>query len=350
MDPFLLLTPMVDDTLSTAITAGEFAAVMTPLEGAKAVAVALSGGPDSMALLALTDEWARQRNIHVHAVTIDHALRVESADEAQRVHEWVAAYFPYATHEILRRDSSQITPTKLQEQAREDRYDLLASACRAQGIKHLLLAHHQDDQAETFLFRLCKGSGLDGLAAMSAETDIQDIVRVRPLLCFSKARLLATCTARELPYVKDPSNQNAKFARVRLRRVMDMLAQEGLSAQRLAKTSDRLARARQALDHFTDVAWQAALVSDDQTGLVFNFELLLTQPVDIRIRILMRALTQQAGSRDDYGPRLERVEELAQDLFTESGRDGGFTRTTLHHCLIEKSTARGTLSIRPEKS
>jgi len=345
-----MLLPSVLDDAPLPVAADEFARTMRSCEQAQGVAVALSGGPDSMALLALISEWAAPRHIRVHAMTVDHALRAESAAEAAKVHEWVFTHFPTVTHVVLRRDVAAIPSTRIQEQARHDRYRMMADECRAQGITHLLLAHHQDDQAETFLFRLCKGSGLDGLAAMSGEKEFQDLRLVRPLLGFEKARLVVTCRARHLPFVKDPSNRNDKFARVRLRQVMGVLTREGLSPKRMAVTAERLARARTALEQISDQVWQDALMPAAPDMLVFDLNMLKAQPEDIRVRILMRALSQIGADAGGYGPRLERVEELALDLFTESVAGEGFTRTTLHHCIVEKSAARGTLSVRREKA
>lgn len=345
MDPFLLFPSVTDEALPQALSADEFARLpaMRPLYEVPSLAVALSGGPDSMALCALTYEWAQARGISMHAITVDHALRSESAAEARRVGEWVRQYFPQAIHVILRRDPESVPATKLQERARHDRYELMTGYCRENRIGHLLLAHHQDDQAETFLFRLCKGSGLDGLAAMRPQITVHNVQMVRPFLNIGKETLVGTCHMRSLPFVLDPSNHNDQFARVRLRHVMGALAHEGLTVRRLAVTAMRLGRAREALEHFTDVTWQAALLPSDSEMLVFDLNILDSQPDDIRVRIMMRALTIMSAE-DGYGPRLERVEDLTQQTFTESG----FTRTTLHRCIVEKSNARGTLSVRRE--
>lgn len=347
MDPYLLLqpeTPEPDESLRPALDAKAFAGLpgINALNAVPVLAVALSGGPDSMALCALVAEWSGGR-IPVHAITVDHALRPESAAEARQVGQWVSSYCPGVRHVILRRDPEQIAPTRLQEDARHDRYDLMTSYCREHAIHHLLLAHHQDDQAETFLFRLCKGSGLDGLAAMKTETG-DDIKIIRPFLGVPKAALLATCAARGLPFVRDPSNLNDRFARVRVRRVMGLLVREGLSPKRLAVTAMRLARARSALEQVADQAWSRALRQQETGKLVFSWDDVLHQPDDIRIRILMRALRAVAQDDGGYGPRLERVEELAESMV----RDSDFTRTTLYHCLIEKSVREKTLTIRRE--
>ena len=351
MDPFVLLTPLPEEPAPLALDAVAFAHLpaMQALSGVSAVAVALSGGPDSMALAALTQEWAQERGIAVHMITVDHALRPESATEALRVGDWVGQHLSGVTHRVLRRDAALITPTKLQEQARHDRYRLMADECRARGIAHLLLAHHQDDQAETFLFRLCKGSGLDGLAGMNSQSAMhidpkKGVTLVRPLLGVDKGRLVATCQARALPFVSDPSNTNDKFARVRLRRVMSALGREGLTVRRLAVTALRLGRARAALEYYAEAAWVDAVVSQSDCDVLFDLTKLSAVPEDIRVRVLARALAQVGGDQG-YGPRLEQVEELGAVLFEQAG----FTRTTLHHCLVENSSARKTLRITREK-
>lgn len=350
MDPYVLLTSPAGDAPDLPLGADEFArlSVMSALHDADAVAVAVSGGPDSMALLALTYEWAAARGKRVHALTVDHALRAESADEAAQVGAWIHIHFPGVTHEILRRDTVAITPTRLQEQARDDRYELMRAACARAGVSRLLLAHHRDDQAETFLFRLCKGSGLDGLAAMKGQSARGGLSLLRPLLGVDKVRLTATCAAYGVPYVKDPSNRNDKFARVRLRQLQQALSREGLSARRLAVTAGRMARAREALEFYAGQAWDATLIPGTQF-LTFDWQRLRAYPADIRVRVLMRALDTAAPSPRGYGPRLDQVESLAVDIFPESPADPGFTRTTLHHCLIARSPARNVLVIRAEK-
>lgn len=351
MNPFMTSRPPAGaEVAPSPLTAEEFAAlpVVRGLADVAAVAVAVSGGPDSMALLALGHEWASARGRKIHALTVDHALRAESAREAAQVGAWISAHFPGVTHEILRRDPGGITATRLQEQARYDRYALLREGCLRAGIRDLLLAHHRDDQAETFLFRLCKGSGLDGLAAMKTRTDQGGLSLWRPLLALDKERLVATCAARGVPYVKDPSNHNDKFARARLRQLQGALSREGLSARRLALTAARMARARAALEFYAAQTWDASLCAADGV-LTFDWRLLASCPADIRVRVLMRALETAAPSVQGYGPRLDQVESLAQDIFAESPAGARFTRTTLHRCLIERSAARNTLVIRAEK-
>lgn len=197
-----------------------FAALMAPLEPFEPrplLACAVSGGPDSLALLLLACRWAAARDGSVLALTVDHGLRPESADEASRVGE--IARRLGATHRVLAwRDPPRRGP--VQEAAREARLALLAEACRDAGCLHLLLAHHRDDQAETLLLRLARGSGLDGLAAMAPQRRLQGLRLLRPLLSLPKARLEATLRAAGLDWIEDPSNRDPRHERARLRRVL----------------------------------------------------------------------------------------------------------------------------------
>ena len=170
------------------------------------VAVGVSGGPDSMALAWLLSQISKTNpgSPPIHALTVDHGLRTESAAEAAQVGVWVSGW-PGLTHHVLRWE--QGADTRIQEEARRARYDLMAEYCRARDIRHLFLAHHMDDQAETVLFRLAKGSGLDGLAGMKPWQERGDIVLLRPLLEIPKERLLETCASESIPFVKDPSNE-----------------------------------------------------------------------------------------------------------------------------------------------
>jgi tRNA(Ile)-lysidine synthase len=178
------------------------------------IAIAVSGGPDSMALALLADRWARQRGGQITALHVDHGLRPESADEALVVAGWLAARgIPC---EILAWHGAK-PATGIQEAAREARYHLLAKWCCAHGCLHLLTAHHRDDQIETHLIRRRAGSGMDGLAGMSAVRELPGCRLVRPLLSVPRARLAAFLAGEDQPSLHDPSNANPVYERARLR-------------------------------------------------------------------------------------------------------------------------------------
>ncbi|MDY0242779.1 MAG: tRNA lysidine(34) synthetase TilS, partial [Rhodospirillaceae bacterium] len=176
-----------------------------PFERLPVVAVACSGGADSLALTILADAWARSRGGQAIALTVDHGLRADSAAEAATVGRWLAAR--EIPHHVLRWEGAK-PGTGIQAAARRARYALLEDWCRQEGLLHLLLAHHRDDQAETLLMHLARGSGVDGLAGMAPITETRALRLLRPMLDAPHARLEATLAARGLVWVEDPSNRN----------------------------------------------------------------------------------------------------------------------------------------------
>lgn len=199
------------------LTADEFAALMArlgPFERHPALALAVSGGADSMALALLAAGWATARGGSVVALVVDHRLRPSSGEEAARVQGWLAAR-NIAAHILCW--SGPRPQAAIQERAREARHGLLAEACRARGILHLLLAHHRDDQAETVAMRAARGSGMAGMAGMAAIREITGLRLLRPLLPVAKRRLVATLEAVGQAWIEDPSNRDRRFERARLR-------------------------------------------------------------------------------------------------------------------------------------
>ena len=194
-----MVTPIDHDEFTASMEA------LGPFEPRPKLAVAVSGGGDSMALAILADQWARDRGGAVTALIVDHALRPGSADEAAMAGRWLKA------RRIARQVLVWSGPkpgTGRQEAAREARYALLTDWCRSKGVLHLLLAHHLEDQAETLLLRLGRGSGADGLAAMAALAESAALRFCRPLLGTAPARLRAFLEAEGQPWIEDPSNRD----------------------------------------------------------------------------------------------------------------------------------------------
>ena len=185
-----------------------------PWEGAPHLAVAVSGGADSLALAHLTHEWADARGGRIHALTVDHGLRPESAAEARQT----AARLNAAgiACQILAWGGGKPS-TGQQAAARQARYRIMADWCAGAGILHLLVAHHAADQAETVVLRATAGSGFHGLAAMAGVVETRTLRVVRPLLGVAEARLRATVAARGGAWIDDPSNADRRFTRVRVR-------------------------------------------------------------------------------------------------------------------------------------
>jgi tRNA(Ile)-lysidine synthase len=186
-----------------------------PFEQRPIIAVAVSGGIDSMALVQLAHTWAKTRQGRIIALTVDHGLRSESAAEAQKVAHLCTERG--IEHHTLHWHTPALS-SAVQMQARNARYDLLTDWCSRNHVMHLMTAHHQDDQAETLFFRLARGSGISGLACMPAITYYPSLRLLRPLLAIAKARLQATLTDSDTPWVEDPSNQSTYYTRNVIRR------------------------------------------------------------------------------------------------------------------------------------
>lgn len=320
------------------LSSTEFAALLDPLgpfESAPRLAVAVSGGADSLTLAWLAHGWARARGGAAVGLTVDHGLRPEATAEAAQVGRWLAAWG--MAHHTLRWTGPR-PDGDIQAAARTARYGLLAEWCRADGVLHLLLAHHQDDQAETVLLRLGRGSGVDGLSAMAPVGERPEVRLLRPLLTVPRARLAATLRAAGQPWIEDPSNTDPAYARVRLRRLLPELAAEGLTTERLAATAGRLRQARAMLE---DQAARAAArhVTLHPTGWAELDLAALHLPEETALRLLGRLLMLVSGA--PYPPRRQALAALADSLRqSPSGR-------SLAGCLIDVRQGRLRLMREP---
>ncbi len=292
-------------------------------------ALAVSGGPDSMALALCARLWC-EKNHHPlpQAFIVDHALREESAAEAALVRQRLQALG--ITAEVLLWQHEAVT-SAIHSSARRARYQLLLNACRCHKITSLLFAHQREDQAETILMRFAKGSGVDGLAGMAAESVKEGIRILRPFINQSKQRLIATCDAAGISYVTDPSNKAQKFARGRLREVMPLLADEGLTIDRLVDIGIRAAETREAMDCFTD-EFIAAHSHQDEWGVIyFEKSALLATPRAIALRAISRAL--QTIHAEFYAPTHASLSLLLDTLKNEAT----FSARTLNGCLVSEN-------------
>ena len=306
-------------------------APLGPFEPAPRLAVAVSGGSDSLALCLLADRWARARGGTVVALTVDHRLRPESGAEAAQVRRWLAARA--ISHRTLRWEGSRPV-SGIQEAARAARLALLVGWCRQARVLHLLLAHQQEDQAETVLQRLAHGSGIDGLAAMApvrlaTEPAGNGVRLLRPLLPVSRNALMATLALWEQPWIDDPSNRDARHARPRLGAALAQLGTEGLSAARLATLAARAADDRAALDALcTDLLAECAHPAP--AGFVtLDRSALRRAPPALALRALSRAVTTVSGA--PYPPRSDRLERLVHRLLGD-----GVKAATLGGCRVSR--------------
>jgi tRNA(Ile)-lysidine synthase len=285
-----------------------------PFERSPRLAVAVSGGPDSLALCLLAHHWASARGGSVTALIVDHGLRPGSRAEARQVAVWLDQRG--ISHRLLAWRGPK-PATGIQAAARAARYVLLADWCRGAGVLHLLLGHHRDDQAETIALRRARGSGPDGLAGMAPVREIAGLRLLRPLLSVPKERLRATLRAAGQAWIEDPSNQAPRFARTQLR-------QHPPAPVDVA----RCAKARAGLDRRT-ASWLAAVARVDPAGFVtWPRAALAEAPPEIARRALQQALATVGGGA--YPPRSVRLERLLDALLAP----GPCAGRTLAGCRI----------------
>jgi len=287
------------------------------------IAVALSGGLDSMALLQLMHVWTAARGGAVIALIVDHGLRRESAEEARRVAGWAGALGVEAAVLPWRGGKPA---SAIQAQARAARYALLQEACRARGLLFLALAHHRDDQIETLLLRSESGSGSAGLAGMSAVSCLPHVLLLRPLLGMTKEQLRALVQAQERPWVEDSSNRDPRHRRVALRRLRPFLQAQGLGEDELMAMAQGLGRARAVLEREA-ATWLGANSCWRPEGYaVLDRRILAAAPRPLAEAILGLVLRAIGGRT--YRPPSERL----QVLVTVAANAG--MRETLGGCRI----------------
>lgn len=320
------------------ISAAELTSLFHDLDHVQALVLAVSGGPDSTALMVLAARWRDtfKKAPKLIAVTVDHGLRRQAKAEAAAVAKLARKL--KITHRTLRWTGTKPN-TGLQQTARMARYRLLGEAARKARATHILTAHTRDDQAETVLIRMSRGSGITGLGAMQRCVPIPERMRrasrddlphkggrkaenaarvdqlflIRPLLGLPKARLIATLKAAKIPYADDPSNRDPRFTRARLRSLMPRLAAEGLDAPRLAGLAWRLKRADAALEAAVDRAAADLTVKAPAGTIAFDAAGFAALPAEIGLRLLGRGVT----ALGDEGPvELAKLEALKEALDT----------------------------------
>ena len=292
------------------------------------LAVAVSGGPDSLALAYLAKCYSLRNKIKIKYYIVNHKLRKESSLEAEMVKK------------ILRKIDIQCTilnwngkkPSKnIQAKARDKRYSLLAGECKKHNIKYLLLGHHLNDLFENFLIRIVRGSGLNGLISFSQNTKYrgQNLNIMRPLLNLDKKDLLYISNEVFSFFVKDPSNINEDYKRTRIRNLLYSLEKEGLDTKKLKLTINHLKDSDKSIKFYVDKNLKKNVVFLKRKNiyiLKYNF-------FDQSHEIIFRSLTNliQNLGKKYYPVRGKSINELIKKIDTES-----FTKVTLGGCFVER--------------
>jgi tRNA(Ile)-lysidine synthase len=278
------------------------------LAPASSLLLAVSGGPDSLALLHLAAAWrdGAAPGPRLQAATVDHGLRPSASQEAAKVSEWSRALG--VPHEILVWTGEKPT-TGIQGRARVARYRLLFDHMRDIGATALATAHHADDQWETVMMRLARGSGIAGLAGMSRDQTFPGGRLVRPLLHLPKDALTEHCRCCGQPFFDDPANADPRFARSRWRELAPSLHGAGLTRERVAKFSKRAANCDRALEWAAARFLEDVKIPTESNG--YDLSGAEIAPQAIMGCFLQRALAKVAGAE---ASRLHRVESLAARL------------------------------------
>jgi len=353
---------MPDDDHSP-ISVSDAKRLFADCKAAPAIVLAVSGGPDSVALMWLAARWRRAlaRGPRLVAVTVDHGLRAEAAAEAREVKRLARTLdLPHRTVRWM--DTKP--KTGLPAAARDARYRLLARAARESGATHILTAHTSDDQAETVLMRMLRGSGIAGLSAMARLSERDGVLLARPFLNVSKSRLIATLKRAKVAFVDDPTNRDPGFTRPRLRALMPALAAEGGDTRNLTRLASRLARANAAVEILADgaeryLALRGGDASDSEINpergdakafgakafdtKAFDAKAFAAMPEEIRVRLLQRAINRVGHE----GPaELGKVEALLSALDGAiAGKKAAGRQARLKQARLKQTLAGALVSL-----
>ena len=293
----------------------------------KKFALAVSGGSDSLCLAYFSKIYSSEFRNKIHVLIVDHKLRKESRKEAIKV-KYILKGRKIKSHILSWK--GKVVKSNIQKKARDIRYSLISNYCLKKKIKYLITAHHQDDQIENFFIRLLRGSGLSGLASMPVKTKYNNRLKIiRPFLNLKKRDLKYVTLNYFKTYIKDPSNKDEKFLRVRVRRYRKDMEKEGLDTKKITKTVENLASANQALNFYKNKALykHASFVSKNKC--LINKSLFLEEAAEIIFKCFSDVLSLVSGTY--YPPRSKKITDLIYRL-----KKNNFTKSTLGGCIIEK--------------
>ena len=285
--------------------------------------IAVSGGPDSLALAALSKSYSYNNSCKIYYVLIDHKLRKNSSKEASSVKR------------LLKKHKINITIIKnkkkieknVQNEARNVRYNLLKSYCKKYKIRYILTAHHLNDQVETFFIRLSRGSGLDGLSSMKQITNLEDNIQVvRPLLDLKKNKLTQLSKKVFGRYYLDPSNEDEKYLRIRIRKLKKILEKSGINYDQISKSIKNLASSRDTLETYFNQIYKDT-VKKKKNRVTINFKDLSNLNLEMKIKIFKKSIKDFTNTY--YTPRTKKVLNLIEQIYSKKN-----AKLTLAGCLI----------------
>ena len=322
------------------ITNQDFEAKMRELRVNSDIAVAVSGGPDSLALMHLSNRYALNNKFNLTVLSIDHGIRAESSKEIV----WL--------EKIAKKNKINFYSTKLKKKinssntlskARTLRYEALSKYCNKKKIKFLLTAHHLDDEIENFLMRLIRGSGVKGLSSLKVKSRYKNtkLILVRPLLEYSKKSLVAYLSEQKQVYINDRTNYNNKYDRSRIRKLSQQLINEGLSKVRFKNVLKNLKNANNAINTAVSNYLEEQVKLNEKNIISFRSKEFISLPEEIQHRVLVK-LCRFAGKSNKV-PRSRSVQELINSIVKEKS----FKRT-LNSCTFVGQ--KGVVNIHSENN
>jgi tRNA(Ile)-lysidine synthase len=300
--------------------------LLTYLQGATKIAVAVSGGADSMALTLMLQDFAASHSLELHALHVDHNLRNESAKEAIIVQSRLTSH-NINCHILTSETLIQEMQGNLMQNARMVRYDLMLQYCQANEISYLATAHHMEDVVETFLMRLGRGSGVDGLSSIKSFSQMQNINIIRPLLNISKIELKNYLLQRGIEWINDPTNQNPRFTRTKMRELIPIMNEYGVKAERVALAVSHIARASDFLQ-IQAKAWLEDNAAINEYSIIIPSDLWINLHHEMQLRTLSQALKSLSPQKCEL--RFAKLEYLRQNMLSPLT----FKGQSLHYCQI----------------
>ena len=289
-------------------------------------AVAVSGGPDSLALAFLTRVFSIKYNLKSKYFIVDHKLRKESTQEAKKVKKILNKYG--IKLEILSWIGKKPV-SNIQSKSRKKRYDLLFSKCKSLKISNLIIGHHQDDLFENFFIRMIRGSGLKGLTSLEKEITINNINLIRPLLNFEKKNLEYISRQVFNFYVKDPSNENENFKRIKIRKIINEFKKSGLEKDKFHLTLKNLKSSNNSLKFYTEQNKKSNMHFDKKNNILFLNEIFFEQPYEVVFRSFSDSLKMIGGRY--FSARGKKIDNILQMI-----KNDALKKTTLASCIVKK--------------
>lgn len=304
------------------------------------LAVAVSGGVDSVALAMLMKKICDEKKIELLAVTVDHKMREGSSVEALELSKMFKK--EKISHAILEINSEKIPEKNIEARLRELRYELLRGFCEERGISHLFLGHQLGDVAENFLIRLFRGSGLDGLSTMAEVAEFKGIKLVRPLLEIEKDELKKYLNEKKIKWFEDETNADEKFLRNKIRNFFETFEDKNLIQKRIKNSTDEIAEMRDIFDSM--MLREAAQMLEFKTEGFFLIDRKKLQETDEKIALKILALVAMEVSGKDYKPRLKDLKLFYEYLM----RSDKIKRREFYGCVAEEYDVE-RLIVKPQK-